>query len=224
MTSLGCSRAGGAVQLGVLQQTSPSWSPAWRWFPCGCTSGSSVWWRPRRGAWHHLSLQLCSDDDLSEVNRTVSHQTKEQEEQEDITRNKTTNRGESPHVIGNISLLHTLRLRTKKVFFVLWSDKDFLSVKLCADAPSNQLRCRGSLQFYTDGEFGWDNAGLCDSKLGLEGCSSWVARLGPHPHAQPKLGARLRCSAGVHLERAHPCVIVQNFIYTSHCQKSTATH
>lgn len=155
--------------------------------------------------------------------RAASHQTQEHmAKQEDRNNKKTTSRGESPHVIGNNSLLHTLRLRTKEVFFALWSDKEVLSLKLCSDTPSNGLRCRGSLQFYTDGEFVWDNVGLCDCEVGLEGCTSWVARLGPHPHAPSKLGARLSCSAGVFLEHAHPCVIVQSFIYTSPRQTNAA--
>lgn len=105
------------------------------------------------------------------------------------------------------------------MFFVLWSDKEILSVNLCTGTLSNQIRCRGSLHCYTDCGFGWDNAGLCDSKVGLEGCSSWVARLGPHPHTPLKHGAQLSHSAGVLLEHAHPCVIVQSFIDTSSCQK-----
>lgn len=40
--------------------------------------------------------------------------------------------------------------------------------------------------FNTDGEIVWDNVGPCNSKVALEGCSSRVARLGPHPHAPSK--------------------------------------
>lgn len=80
------------------------------------------------------------------------------------------------------------------------------------------------LQFHTDGWIGEDNAGLCDYIVSLEGCSSWAARLGPHPHTPLKLGVRLSCSAGFLSEHAHPCVIVQSFIHTSFCQNGTATH
>lgn len=147
------------------------------------------------------------------------HRVQEPNRRTQTTRKKTTDRGESTHIIGKISLFHKLSLRTNKVVFVPWSDKGVLSVNSSTDTLSIRMRCRGS-QFYTDGGFGRDNAGLCDSKVGLEGCSSWVARLGPHPHDPLKLGAGLSCSAGVLLERAHPCVIVQSFTYTSPCQKA----
>lgn len=82
----------------------------------------------------------------------------------------------------------------------------------------------GSLQFNTDGGNGGNNAGLCDYNVGLEGCSKWAARLGPHPHTPLKLEVGLSFSEGFLSECAHPCVIVQSFIYTSFCQNRTATH
>lgn len=76
----------------------------------------------------------------------------------------------APRVPENISLLHTLKVRTKTFFFALPSDKEVWSVNPCTNMPRIQLRCRGSPIFYTDGEFGWDNAGLCDFQ-------SWFGRL-----------------------------------------------
>lgn len=51
-------------------------------------------------------------------------------------------------------------------------------------------------------------------KVGLEGCSSWVARLGPHPHAPLKLGARLSHSAGGFFRACPP---------VCHCSKASYT-
>lgn len=94
-------------------------------------SGSSIWWKPKKGkpyyrssAWppHHLRtprFTWSGPDQRAHKERTEWK--------------KTTNRGDSPHVVGNISLLHMLSGRTKIVFVALCSDKEVLSVNLCID-------------------------------------------------------------------------------------------
>lgn len=123
------SRAGGALQGGVLQLTSPSWSPALRRFLYGWgqTSGSCVWWRsrtsesPRRSsAWPPRSL-YSEGPGLSEPDRTVQEPVGPQKKAQ------TVKHEQQIEVRATTLLVTSSQAETwNKVFFVLWSDRRFV--------------------------------------------------------------------------------------------------